>query len=72
MKAMLLRRELARFLILTLWALGTCGAIAADAPSSRPNIVLVLADDLGYGDPGCYNAESRIPTPNVDRLAAGG
>ncbi len=41
-------------------------------PSSRPNIVLILADDLGYGDIGCYNAKSKIATPNVDRLAADG
>lgn len=37
-----------------------------------PNIVLILADDLGYGDVGCYNSESRIPTPNLDRLALEG
>lgn len=37
-----------------------------------PNIVIILADDLGYGDPGCYNSESKIPTPNIDRLATGG
>ncbi len=38
----------------------------------KPNIVFVLADDLGYGDVGCYNSESRIPTPNLDRLATQG
>lgn len=37
-----------------------------------PNIVLILADDMGYGDPGCYNRNSRIPTPNLDRLAEEG
>ncbi|MHC5005452.1 MAG: sulfatase family protein, partial [Planctomycetota bacterium] len=37
-----------------------------------PNIVVILADDLGYGDPGCYNDESRIPTPRIDALAAAG
>ena len=37
-----------------------------------PNIVLILADDLGYGDVRCYNAESKVPTPHIDRLAAEG
>lgn len=35
----------------------------------RPNIVLILADDMGFGDLGCYNPESKIPTPNIDALA---
>ncbi len=34
--------------------------------------MLILADDLGYGDLGCYNPASRIPTPNIDALAARG
>jgi arylsulfatase A len=42
------------------------------APARLPNIVVILADDLGYGDLGCYNPESRIPTPNLDRLAGQG
>jgi len=37
-----------------------------------PNIVFIMADDMGYGDVGCYNPDSRIPTPNMDRLAADG
>jgi len=37
-----------------------------------PNIVFILADDLGYGDVGCYNPESRIPTPHMDQLAGEG
>ncbi len=36
---------------------------------SQPNIVLIVADDMGYGDVGCYNPQSKIPTPNMDRLA---
>jgi arylsulfatase A len=38
----------------------------------RPNIVLILADDLGYGDVSCYNPASKINTPHVDRLAKEG
>ncbi len=38
----------------------------------KPNIVLILADDLGYGDLRCYNADSKVPTPNIDSLAAEG
>ncbi len=45
------------------------GSALSAAP---PNIVLILVDDMGYGDPGCYNRESKIPTPNIDRLAADG
>jgi arylsulfatase A-like enzyme len=40
--------------------------------SAQPNILLILADDLGYGDVRCYNAESKVPTPHLDRLAAEG
>jgi arylsulfatase A len=52
----------------TLCSLNHC--LAADA--TRPNIVFILADDLGYGDVGCFNPESKIPTPNLDRLASEG
>lgn len=41
------------------------------ATADRPNIVFILADDLGYGDLGCYG-QRRILTPNIDRLAAEG
>lgn len=37
-----------------------------------PNIVLIYADDLGYGDVSCYNGQSKISTPNIDRLASEG
>ncbi len=43
------------------------------AGGSRPNIVYILADDLGYGDVHCLNPDrGKIPTPNLDRLAAQG
>ena len=41
-------------------------------PRSKPNLVIILADDLGYGDLGCYANASKIPTPHLDRLAAQG
>lgn len=40
--------------------------------AARPHIVVILVDDMGHGDPGCYNPESKIPTPHIDRLAAEG
>jgi arylsulfatase len=45
-------------------------AAAAGTPDKRPNIVVILCDDLGFSDIGCYGSE--ISTPNLDRLAAGG
>ena len=52
-----------------------CAAFAGLAvnthAATKPNIVFILADDMGYGDLGCYGAE-RIDTPNIDRLAEEG
>ena len=57
------------------------GVTCAAAPSmlwakkkkaTLPNIVFILADDMGYGDLGCQNPESKIPTPNLDTLATEG
>src|SRR6056297_1231514 len=45
---------------------------AASAAEDRPNVVLVLADDMGYGDVSAYNPDSKIPTPHIDRLAREG
>lgn len=38
----------------------------------RPNIIFLMADDMGYGDLGCYNSASKVPTPNMNRLAKEG
>src|ERR1041384_1594241 len=61
-----IRAALAGFSILTL----LCAAAFA-AGASRPSLVLILADDLGYGDLGCYGAKD-IKTPHIDRLAREG
>ena len=45
---------------------------ADEVPSRRPDIVVILVDDMGYGDPGCYNPRSKIATPHIDRLAREG
>lgn len=47
-----------------------CGTLVAQ-PVRKPNVVLILADDLGYGDVGAYG-QTRIKTPNIDRLAREG
>jgi arylsulfatase A len=44
----------------------------AQPANSPPNIVIILVDDMGYGDPGCFNPQSKIPTPHIDRLAREG
>ena len=53
--------------VLSLLAILRFGSAAADSP----NIVLIYADDLGYGYVGCYGA-ARVRTPNIDRLAREG
>src|SRR5213082_4161706 len=62
-----MNRAMALVIVLLSFA-GSTGA--ADAPR-KPNIVFILADDLGYGDLGCYG-QTQIQTPHLDRLAAEG
>jgi arylsulfatase A len=47
-------------------------SLSAASPPVRPNVLLIYADDMGYGDLGVQNPESRIPTPHLDRLAREG
>jgi arylsulfatase A-like enzyme len=63
-------RGLYRFAILALWLLAECPT-PLRAASDRPNILLIYADDLGYGDLSCYGA-TKLQTPNIDRLAQQG
>lgn len=60
-------------LIVTLRTAPVRGAAADDAKRTPPHIVVILADDLGYGDVQCYNpTRGKIPTPHLDRLASQG
>jgi arylsulfatase A-like enzyme len=59
-----------RFL-LTLFALPVFALLTHAAEPLRPNVVVILADDIGYGDLGCYGA-TKVKTPNLDRLATQG
>jgi arylsulfatase A-like enzyme len=65
MKNARMRRFLAAVLLAVGWA-------ADGTAQTRPNVVLILADDLGYGDVGAFNQGGRIPTPHLDRLAREG
>jgi len=50
----------------------SCSNAEKNADKKKPNIVFILADDMGYGDLGCYNSESKIATPNINGLAKQG
>lgn len=55
------------------WLMHLPASFSDEASKSRPNILVLYADDLGYGDVQCYNPErGKIATPNIDRLAAQG
>lgn len=63
---------LAAFATLLLGPVAAIHAAGAPKAPAKPNILILLADDMGYGDPGCYNPRSRIATPHIDRLAREG
>jgi arylsulfatase A-like enzyme len=66
-------------LLVLLSAAGLCGCAlpepgtsVTEARRTSPNFIFILADDMGYGDPQCYNPSSTIPTPHLNRLAREG
>ncbi len=58
-------------LTLFLWSFCVLGGASFAADSTKPNIVVIFADDLGYGDLGCYGSPT-IRTPHLDQMAAEG
>lgn len=67
------RRDLLRAMGISATALLMPGWLAgAELQSKPPNIVYILADDMGFGDLACQNPQSKIATPNLDRLATQG
>jgi arylsulfatase A len=56
--------------LLTALLLASLADLGAAEP--RPNILVIYTDDQGFGDASCYNPQSKIQTPNLDKLAAGG
>ena len=48
-------------------------ALASWVNAKKPNVIVIMADDLGYGDLGCYGAKPKnLKTPNIDKLAKEG
>ena len=45
---------------------------AESKKAPKPNVVILLVDDMGYGDPKCFNTKSQLKTPAIDRLAGEG
>jgi arylsulfatase A-like enzyme len=61
-----------RYFLVGLAAILTASPNALSSNAAKPNFVVILADDLGYGDVSCYNEQAKVATPNVDRLACEG
>ncbi|MEM9586550.1 MAG: arylsulfatase [Planctomycetota bacterium] len=57
--------------VLTL-AVTACGVQLCSGDETRPNVVIMLADDMGFGELSCLNPDGKIPTPQLDRIAASG
>jgi len=71
-------RPTLEILIIGTLLLSACSGSKPDSGSENdeqdklPNIVIIYADDMGYGDLNCQNPNSKIPTPNLDQLASEG
>ena len=66
------KRYLRTQIILTLIPIVLSFANCSKVENNQPNIVIIYADDMGYGDLNCQNPNSKIPTPNLDKLASEG
>ena len=71
MKLIRIRRSIVENVLACLW-IAILSISTSAFGEQLPNIVYILADDLGYGDLGCYNKDSKIPTPRLDQLATEG
>src|SRR5690606_15967398 len=61
-----------KFIFVNFLLIAGCFHLMGQTNLGKPNVIFIMADDMGYGDPKCYNAESKIPTPNMDKLAQEG
>ena len=68
----MINRLTALLLLLVATSCTTVGCASPQAEQQQPNIVIILTDDLGFGDVSCYNAESKVQTTHLDALAKQG
>ena len=66
------RREFLKTVGAAAVSVAITGSYAATGDQAKPNVAFILADDMGYGDISSLNAESLIPTPNIDRITNAG
>ncbi len=66
-----MKKHNSSLLIAVLFTVGVF-APAVASTADKPNVLLILVDDMGWGDPQCFNPQSKIATPNIDSLAAEG
>lgn len=67
-----MHRTLKLLLLLVFIIPSSCSYTSKPDFTENPNILLIYLDDMGYGDPQCFNPDSKIPTPNIDKLALEG